>query len=253
MAIIMVAADGEGVTGNKGGNGVRFTSREAGSEPDPVTIRLASHRGADRPGVSVDKVIEWLEFANNIGLWSLLAFGFGAIGAVTAAVIISRRRYDRFSLFPSYRIGTGHSLYPNVIYFSARNLGDSPLVICRPNFRPGKHLRVDDSAHGNLDTNDYEIKFRPLTPDYKVVPGNSYTTFMLRHRESALAYLPIDRSYTEETFGALDGQPLGIISFDIVTVSDSKPKVVRIRQTLRKVAAEHYEFELGRDPAKAKN
>jgi|GEM_PF-1459827 len=214
-------------------------------------VLLVSGRDVGNRGVVVEKLIKWLEFANNIGLWSLLAFVFAGIGAVAAALIISRRRYDRFSLYPSYRIGTGHSLYPNVIYFSARNLGDSPLVICRPNFRPSKHLRVDDSAHGNLDTDDYEIKFRPVTPEYKVIPGYSYTTFMLRHRESAVAYLPIDRSYTEEAFRALDGQPLGTISFDIVTVSDSKPRVVRIKQTLRRVAAESHEFELGRDPARA--
>ena len=181
----------------------------------------------------------------------MLTFAFGLIGAVAAVVIVSRRRHDRFSLYPSYRIGTGHSLYPNVIYFAARNLGDSPLVICRPNFRPSKHLRVDDTAHGNLDTDDYEIKFRPVTSEYVVVPGNSYTTFMLRHRESAVAYLPIDRGYTEETFKALMGKPLGSIAFDIVTVGDRKPRVVRIRQTLRRIVAESHDLALGRDPAAA--
>lgn len=197
----------------------------------------------------LDKMLGWLQFASAIDLWGLLTFAFGLAGTVTAVLIISRRRYDRFSLHPSYRIGTGHSLYPNVIYFAARNLGDSPVVVCRPNFRASKYLRVDDSAHGNLDTGDYEIKFRPVTPEYKVVSGHSYTTFMLRHRESAVAYLPIDRSYTEEMFQALEGKPLGELTFDIVTVGDSKPKVVRIRQTLRRVVRESHDLALGRDPA----
>ena len=195
--------------------------------------------------------IEFLEWAAKLGLWDFLTFVLAVVGAVTAVLVFTRRRYERFSLYPSYRIGTGHSLFPNVIYFSARNLGDAPIVVCRPNFRPSKHLLVDDTAHGNLDTEDYELKFRSVDSAYNVVQGHSYTTILLRHRESAVAYVPIARSYDSDSFKRLIGNKiLGWITFDIVTVGEGKPRVVRMKQKVKRVAIEAHDLKLGFDPAR---
>lgn len=198
----------------------------------------------------MDHLISFLERAAQLALWDFLTFTLGLASAIAALLYFRRRRHDRFSLYPSYRLGTGHSLYPNVIYFAARNLGDSPIVLCRPNFRPSKHLLVDDNAHGNLATEDYELKFRPLNAEGQVTGEHSFTTVMLRHRDSALAYLPISRSYDAADFGKLvNNRNLGWITFDIVTVAEGRPRVVRIRQEVRRLAMEPRDYHLGRDPA----
>lgn len=197
-------------------------------------------------------VITFLERAAQLDLWDLLTFAVGLLGAITALFVLRRRRYVGFSLYPSYRIGTGHSLYPNVLHFTARNLLDSPIVVCRPNFRASKHLRVADSAHGNLDTGDLELKFRELDSSNKVKPGHSYTTIMLRHRESAMAYLPIDKDYTYESFDQIRGKKhLGWITFDIVVLGAGRPKVIHVKQKVKKIAVESHVHELGFDPARA--
>ncbi|MCL4721535.1 MAG: hypothetical protein KJ041_06170 [Gammaproteobacteria bacterium] len=199
----------------------------------------------------IDEFMQFLRGAAALALWDFLTFLIAVAGAVAALIFVTRRRYGGFSLYPSYRIGTGHSLYPNVIYFAARNLGDAPLVICRPNFRPSKHLEMDDTAHGNLATGDYELKFRYLNNQNAVVEGHSFTTILLRHRESALAYVPVGRRYSEESFKALcQRRTLGVITFDIVTVGEDRPRVVRIRQKLRAIASERHDLSLGRDPAR---
>lgn len=192
-----------------------------------------------------------LRTANELGVWDFLQFMLWVAGGTAAVLVYRRRRYDQFSLHTSFRLGTGHSVYRNVLYFSARNLGDSPIVLCRPNFKPTKHLKLDDSAHGNLDTEDYELKFRYLDSRYKVEEGNSYTTLMLRHRQSAMAYIPISSDYTEESFGVLKGsRNLGWITFDIVAIGEGKPKVTRIRQQVKRVVLETHSFSLGFDPNK---
>lgn len=208
----------------------------------------------------------FLEYAAKLGLWDFLTFTIGLLSAIAALIYFSRRKHDRFSLYPSYRIGTGHSLYPNVIYFSARNLGDLPIVVCRPNFTPSQILKVDDYAHGNLVTEDYELKFRPVNSRGEIIEGSSYTTVLLRHRDEVMAYLPISRDYDASTFStllpppargffsrfcaALFGEPsLGCITFDIVTVGEGKPRVVRMSQRITRVALESRNYKLGFDPA----
>ena len=208
---------------------------------------------------------QMLEQAARLGLWDFLTFTIGGIGGLGALVYFRRRSHDRFSLFPSYQIGTGHSLYPNVIYFSARNLGDLPIVLCRPNFKPSRHLVVADTAHGNLATNDYELKFRPVDSRGVIVQGLSYTTVLLRHRDEVVSYIPISKDYNDQTFASLlaqldrsmlmrwigstwGGPDLGRITFDIVTVSEGRPRVVRIRQKVMRLARESRKYQLGFDP-----
>ena len=199
----------------------------------------------------METIISILKFCADIALWDMLTCIAAIIGA-SALYMFCRRRHSGFSLYVSYRIGTGHSLYPNVIYFTARNVADTPIVICRPNFKPSKHLGIDDTAHGNLDTLDYELKFRHIAPDYKIIKGNSFTTILLRHRESAMAYLPIGRCYDDASFHSLIGKkPLGWITFDIVTVGDGRPKIIRMKQKVRRIVREAHDLELGFDPADA--
>jgi len=196
----------------------------------------------------METLINTLKFCADIALWDMLTCVAAVVGA-SALYVFFRRRHSGFSLYVSYRIGTGHSLYPNVIYFTAMNIADAPIVICRPNFRPSKHLSIDDTAHGNLDTLDYELKFRHISPDYKIVKGNSFTTILLRHRESAMAYLPIGRCYDDASFQALIGKKtLGWINFDIVTLGEGRPRIIRMKQKVRRIVKEAHSLELGFDP-----
>ena len=193
----------------------------------------------------------FLRYAAGLALWDFLTFALAIFGTLAALFVFRRRRHKRFSLYPSYRLNTGHSLYPNVIYFAARNLDDAPVVVCRPNFKPSKHLRIADSAHGNLATQDYELKFRFVDSKYKVMKGNSFTTVMLRHREMAVAYVGIDKTYDLASFEKMAGKKdLGWITFDIVTVGEGKPKVIRMEQKVRRIAREAHDLELGFDPAR---
>ena len=191
-------------------------------------------------------IIDFLKFASSISLWDLLTYSTALIGTVITLIVVYKRKHSSFSLYVSYSFGTGHSLYPNVIYFTARNLADSPIVVCRPNFKSANHFVVDDTAHGNVDTMDYELKFRQLSSSYTVVKGYSYATILLRHRESAVAYLPIGRDYNEASLlRFLKKRPIGWVTFDIITIGEGRPKVVRIKQKVKRVVREHRLIGIG--------
>lgn len=200
----------------------------------------------------LDDAARW---AADRALWDLLTFVLALAGLGLWAVFYKRRVWG-FALFPTYRFGAGHSLYPNVIYLTARNQRDVPIVVSRPNFRFAGELKAGDNAHGNLATGDYELKFRKLDRSYQVRQGDSYSTILLYHRQSAMAYIPIDDDLDEQGFiemlrrKTLLGRPrpVGWVYFDIVLLAEGKPKVVRMKQPLTAVVKETRDLALGYDP-----
>jgi hypothetical protein len=204
----------------------------------------------------MENIILSLKWANDHGIWDMLMFL--AIPLAGLLWYRSRKRLERFSVHISYKFGTGHSLYPNVIYFVVRNLNDSPVVIARSNFRFTTRLKASASAHGNLATGDYEIKYRAVSDTDEIVSGNSHTTIMLRHRESHMAYVPIDDSLTEaglktlqeKRLPLLPSRPLGHLTFDLVSIDDRKPRVISMRIPACNIVKEARSYTLGFDPSK---
>jgi len=198
-----------------------------------------------------------MQWAESHGLWSLLTFLL-ALGGLSVWALLYRRRAEGISLYATHRFETGHGLYPNVVYLAVRNTLDSPVVVSRPNFRFSGGLKAGRNAHGNLATGDYELKFRKIDRNQRIVPGDSYTTILLRHRESAMAYMPID-DLNEQSFAEmldrnrLWGGPkaVGWVYFDLIVLGPRGPKVVRMKQPLHKVEKDCWNLELGRDPTKS--
>jgi hypothetical protein len=198
--------------------------------------------------------LEWLKQANDYGIWDLLTF-FSIPSILGLMWFRSRQRVEWFSLHVSYQMGRAHPKYPNVLYFLARNLNDSPIVVSRPNFRFTDRLKASKNAHGNLATRDYEIKFRRLDPQGEVEPGFSYTTILIRHRESYLAYIPFDDAMQLDEFKQLlaakpwfgsHSVPLGHLLFDIVEIEGGKPTVHSMRVPIRNVVEESAAYSTGK-------
>jgi hypothetical protein len=202
-------------------------------------------------------LIFFLRWLNEHGIWNILTFA--GVGSISWVLWQSTRRLESFSLHMSYQFGTNHSLYPNVIYFVARNLNDSPIILARPNFRFNGKLKSGASAHGNLATGDYEIKFRQIHENNKVVGTElSHSTVMLRSRDSYMAYIPIEDTLTEENFLSIQSsrwlkifwcRKLRSLTYDLVMVSDKKPKVRSMSIPVRNVVKEaRTTYALGYDP-----
>lgn len=194
-------------------------------------------------------VLPILKALNEYGAWNLLTF-IGVTSIFSIAWNRSRKRLDQLSIHVTYKIGTGHPLYPNVVFFEVRSLMDSPIIINRPNFQIGKYFVAGNNAHGNSATGDYEIKFRPITSNGDVMPGHSYTAYMLRHRDAVMGYLPIDDSLTEEaTFKArLNKKPLGIFYMDVVLLRNGKPTVHSMKIPVRNMTPCFRNYTLGGVP-----
>ena len=160
------------------------------------------------------------------GVWDILTL----VSAVSISVLLGlwyRRRIPGLSVHLTYSIGTGHHLYPNTLNFEVRNLRDSPLLILNPNFRFSRRLAPGQNAHGNSATGDFEVKFRVLSSDGRPADQRSQVTEMLRHRQSAFAYIPIDESLDEAKFvQILKAGSTGKLYLHIVLIGTGKPRVV---------------------------
>ena len=186
--------------------------------------------------------LAWIKWAKDQGLWDFLTAGAGLF---ISTIVVSkwRSRIPEFSVYMSYSLATGHPNYPNVLNIEVRNLMDSPLVFGRPNFRFAKGIKGGRFAHGNTATGDYEIKFRPIDPSGEPVPGYSYTVAMLRHRECAYSYLPLDDDWVEADLLKATAasksftrwlpwnksKGLGTLHLNVVLLKEDKPKVISMR------------------------
>lgn len=146
-------------------------------------------------------VLYALEMLNSLGLWNILTTAVASMGV--SLLWFRRCRVTQVPVHYTHCFGTGNSLYPNVMCIEVRNLLDSPIVLSRPNVRFGRGLAAVSNAHGHTATGGYEIKFRPVESDGRIVPGNSFTSMLLRHRDAAFSYIPIDDNLCEEYYLSL--------------------------------------------------
>lgn len=199
---------------------------------------------ADLPSLGV-QLAAWLEWLSDHGIWEIATFAT----ALSISIFIGalyRRRVPGVSVHVTYSIGTGHPLYPNTLNIEVRNLRDAPLLILNPNFRFTRRLKPGQNAHGNSATGDYEIKFRKLTKDGIPADPRSFTTEMLRHRETAFAYIPFEERLDEA--GLLersDKGKLGILSLHVVLLTDAKPRVVLMSVPVRQLTKAPHPPPLG--------
>ena len=180
-----------------------------------------------------EQTILVLRELNSLGLWNMATL---VLAGVVGSVLISWRKagIKHVSIFMVYRLDTGHPQYKNVIAFEFRNLLDGPIVLHAPSFRFRK-LAPSRYAHGNSATGDFEVKFRlgALT-GLAQQDHRSWMTTLLRHRESAISYLPIDDTIEEaQLLRLLRSNGVGHLYLDVVEFRDSHPHVHRLKVPIR--------------------
>lgn len=192
-------------------------------------------------------IVQGLLWTNDHGIWDFLTF----VSALSITLFLRswyKRRIPGVSVHVTYSIGNDHHLYPNTLNFEIRNLLDSPLVAARPNFRFTKKLLPGSQAHGNSATGDYEIKFRMLSTSGFTTHGFSYTSIMLRHRENAFGYIPIDDSITEEKLVELAKRVcIGKLTLDVVLLKEGHPQVISMEIPVKYVHKLKHKPPLGSD------
>lgn len=186
--------------------------------------------------LKLDMILYVLRDFSEIGVWDILT-AVAALNLSFFFVYKYRKRLPLFSIHISYCCGSKHPLYPNVLVFEIRNLMDAPIVVSRPNFRFSSNLKPGNGAHGNSATGDFEVKFRPINSEGDVVLGHSYTSILLRHRDSAFSYMPIDDELSEADLlyiinknsfidRVFKKNKLGSLSLSVVVLRETSPLVV---------------------------
>lgn len=175
---------------------------------------------------ALDTVADALKLLSEYGVWDILTLA-SALSISYFLGIWQRRRVPGLSVYLTYTMGTGHPLYPNTLNIYVRNLRHAPILIFEPNFRFSKILKPGQLAHGNSATGDFEVKFRVLGGDGKPRESKSHVMEMLRHREEAFAYIPIDESLDQLRFSQLSRRgSLGRLYLQVVPFGSRRPRVV---------------------------
>ncbi|HEV7272081.1 hypothetical protein [Pseudoxanthomonas sp.] len=184
---------------------------------------------------------------NDAGIWNILTV---AIAAVIGRLLLSMRKQSvqKVSVHSVFRLETGHPQYRNVIAFEVRNLLDGPIVLHAPHFRFDQ-LKPSRFAHGDTASGEFEVKFRPgaITGLSDKADARSWMTLLLRHRETAVSYVPIDDDIGKEAFLALlERNRLGALYLDVVEFTHNGPQVHRLRVPMRNLQPSDVVPPLGR-------
>lgn len=181
------------------------------------------------------------------GIWDLVTAA-AVLGIALTLKTWSRRPMRDVSIHVTHSFGNDHGLFPNTLGFEVRNMLDAPIIITRPNFRFGKHLSAGSAAHGNTATGDVEMKFRILMPDGNAPSQLSHVTAMLRHREGAFAYVPIQDTLKEDEFLKLTAaHKVGTFELEVVLLGESPPRSLRLRMPIQRTIRASHEPSFGFD------
>lgn len=181
------------------------------------------------------------------GIWDLVT-ALAVIGIALALKTWSRRPMREVSIHVTHSFDNDSGLFPNTLGFEVRNLLDAPIIITRPNFRFSKHLSAGSAAHGNTATGDVEIKFRILMPDGHAPSQLSHVTAMLRHREGAIAHVPIQDSLSEDEFLKIaSSKTLGTLELQVVLLGESPPRSVSLKLPIQRTQRAATEPTFGYD------
>jgi hypothetical protein len=185
------------------------------------------------------------------GIWDFIT-ALAVIGIALVMKTWSRRPMREVSIHVTHSFDNDHSLFPNTLGFEVRNLLDAPIIITRPNFRFSKHLSAGSAVHGNTATGDVEIKFRILMPDGNAPSQLSHVTAMLRHREGAYAYVPIQDSLSEDEFLKIaNSKTLGTLELQVVLLGESPPRSVSLKMPIQRTQRAPAEPSFGFDGVKS--
>lgn len=171
--------------------------------------------------VVLEQCFKWMA---EHGVWDLVT----AAGVVLIAVTLkyrSRRPNREVSVHITHSFGNDHNAFPNTLGFEVRNLLDAPIIITRPSFRFSRHVLAGSAAHVDSVTGDIEMKFRILMPDGQSASQLSHVTAMLKHREGAFAFVPVQDSLSEDAFLKIGGNKrIGTLQLDVVLLGESPPR-----------------------------
>lgn len=189
----------------------------------------------------------FLKRVNDAGIWNILTV---AIAAVIGRLLLSVRKQSlqKVSVHSVFRLETGHPQYRNVIAFEVRNLLDGPIVLHAPHFCFDQ-LKPSRFAHGDTASGDFEVKFRPGAITGLADNDNPYSwmTLLLRHRETAISYIPIDDDISAEEFQALlQRKRIGALYLDVVEFTHNGPQSHRLRIPMRNLQHSDVVPPLGR-------
>lgn len=189
----------------------------------------------------------FLKQVNDAGIWNILTV---VIAAVIGRLLLSMRKQSvqKVSVHSVFRLETGHPQYRNVIAFEVRNLLDGPIVLHAPHFRFDR-LKPSRFAHGDTASGEFEVKFRPgaITGLSDKEDSRSWMTLLLRHRETAVSYIPIEDEIDKAAFlTLLDRNRLGALYLDVVEFTHNGPQVHRLRVPMRNLQHSDVVPPLGR-------
>ena len=167
------------------------------------------------------------------GIWDLVT-ATAVVVIATALRYRSRRPNREVSIQVTHSFGNDHGAFPNTLGFELRNLLDAPIIITRPSFRFSKYLVAGSGAHVDSVSGDVEMKFRILMPDGQSASQLSHVTAMLRHREGAFAFVPVQDSLSEDAFLKIAGsRRIGTLELDVVLLGESPPRSMSWKMPIR--------------------
>src|ERR1700712_1740771 len=158
------------------------------------------------------------------GVWDVIT----AAAAVVSALALrgrTRKPLREVTIQVTHSFGNDNSMFPNTLGFEVRNPRDAPVLVTRPSFLFSKHLLPGSGALVNTVSGEAELRFRTLLSDSTSASQLSHETAMLRHREGAFAFVPVQDSLTEEALLSLArSRPLGTLQLDVVLLGESPPR-----------------------------
>jgi hypothetical protein len=196
---------------------------------------------------SLDGLGRMLNFLAEHGVWDAIT----AAAAVAIAVLLkgrSRKPLREVTVHVTHSFGNDNGLFPNTLGFELRNPLDAPVILTRPSFRFAKHIPAGSAAHADTVSGEVEMKFRLLLSDGTSASQLSHPTAMLRHREGAFTFVPVDDSLSEEGFLKLaHNRPIGTLLLDVVLLGESPPRSLSLKLPIRLTQRATQEHTFGVD------
>ena len=176
-----------------------------------------------------------LKFLNLIGLWDIISCLILIAGTIFGIIYYkkSKRRIRPLNVYLSWRKNM-HS-FNKVLHIEIRNLDETPFVVSSSYFVPDK-IKMHPKAHQDSISHEYEIKFRMNETDQL-----SQVTCILRHRDIALTYVPINDAQSNDLLDTLSKEKsVGTFHCLITEFKEKeKPKTYKYECLISNV--EHYD------------
>lgn len=196
---------------------------------------------------SLETMEQLLKWMTEHGIWDVVT----AASVLAIAVLLkgrNRKPLREVSVHVTHSFGNDNALFPNTLGFELKNPLDAPVILTRPSFRFAKHLAAGSGAHADTVTGEVEMRFRLLLSDGTSASQLSHPTAMLRHREGAFTFVPVDDALSEAQFLELTkGKLIGTLLLDVVLLGESPPRSLALKLPIRLSQRAQQEHTFGVD------